>query len=905
MATDREKTLQTAQRYVDRRRYDRAIEEYQKIIQEDPKDARTLLKIGDLQARQQAYAEAIATYDRVGQHYASQGFALKAIAVYKQVRELIRKHAPEQTDRYAHIVPKLAEIYQQLGLTGDALSAYDEVASRYQRNGRDREAIEVFEKMVALDAKNPLPRLRLAEACCRVQELDKAINSFWSAAELLLELDRRDDALKVIERILHFRQDPKYARVAAELYLQRNTREDGLQALAKLQICFQANPKDLDTLSLLARTFTAINAEAKAIEVYKEMARISRDQGRKDLFDQLLSHLQNVAPDDDQVRALRSLPPPAMSVAPSGDSVQSRAGAESSAGIPGFSSSDSITGVDVEVLDDDAVLSVRADVPDLPELEVSAGSGPPESEVLEELESIEEEFDVEAHTRKALVDAESFRRLRLYSKAIEVLSIALELAPGATDVRLRLKQIYEESGDNENAAAEAAVLADICFHAGDLDQAQAHANDSLRLSPENPEAMRLLEQLGSPPPLPSWDSGSDRPPRRAYGLNDEAPLPSYDLEEVGAEQAIGRSYDRVDDPFGDLADAPLPSFPLGVDEAERQDVLPSFTDYGPGVSRRDLRAGDSRYRKPSTRSSDRARAGHLRADGHIGAPTFQGRGAEPRWGADGQSSEAIEEALEEAEFFATRGLYDDARAILTDQLARTPNHPLVLERLQELEADSPGGSGAEVLELEVPPGGEDRAFDIAASLDALDSLDQGGRTGYSRELDEVDVDQVFAQFKEGVAAQVAETDSSTHYDLGVAYKEMGLIPDAVSEFGLAARDPERECMCFGMIGMIHLEQNHIDEAIAAYRRGLAAPVKTGQQELSLYYDLAVALELKPAPEEALDYYRRIVRRDPGFRDVRARIAELERSMPDRESGARPVGDDDEFDQMFDELFESK
>jgi len=307
--SDREKTLQAAQKYIEKKRYDRAIAEYQRIVQDDPNDARTLLKIGDLQARLSAYPEAIATYDRVGQYYSSQGFALKAIAVYKQIRELIKKHAPDLADRYGHIVPKLAEIYTQLGLTSDALAAYDEVATRLQRAGRDREAIEVFSKMVGLDTQNPLPHLRLAEARCRVQSLDEAIESFWAAAELLLSLERRDDALKVIERILHFKVDARYAWVAAELYLQRGTREDGLQALTKLQVCFQADPKNLDTLGLLAQAFTLIEQEGKAIEVYKEMARIARDGERRDLFEQLLAHLREVAPHDEQVRALQSLPP--------------------------------------------------------------------------------------------------------------------------------------------------------------------------------------------------------------------------------------------------------------------------------------------------------------------------------------------------------------------------------------------------------------------------------------------------------------------------------------------------------------------------------------------------------------------------------------------------------------------
>ncbi|MCC6664054.1 MAG: hypothetical protein IT375_09930, partial [Polyangiaceae bacterium] len=121
--SDREKLLQSAQKWVDKKRYDRAVEDYLKVVQLDPKDMRTLLKVGDLQTRIQAYDQAIATYDRVGQFYAEQGFALKAIAVYKQIREVIRKHAPALTERYAYIVPKLAEIYAQLGLTSDALAA--------------------------------------------------------------------------------------------------------------------------------------------------------------------------------------------------------------------------------------------------------------------------------------------------------------------------------------------------------------------------------------------------------------------------------------------------------------------------------------------------------------------------------------------------------------------------------------------------------------------------------------------------------------------------------------------------------------------------------------------------------------------------------------------------------------
>jgi tetratricopeptide (TPR) repeat protein len=123
VAIDREKVLLAAQGFIQKKRYDKAVAEYQKIIQQDPDDARTLLKIGDLQSKMEAHAEAVATYDRVGKYYAAQGFALKAIAVYKQIREIIQKQVPEIAERYGHITLQLAQLYEQLGITNDALAA--------------------------------------------------------------------------------------------------------------------------------------------------------------------------------------------------------------------------------------------------------------------------------------------------------------------------------------------------------------------------------------------------------------------------------------------------------------------------------------------------------------------------------------------------------------------------------------------------------------------------------------------------------------------------------------------------------------------------------------------------------------------------------------------------------------
>jgi tetratricopeptide (TPR) repeat protein len=887
---DREKTLQAAQKYIEKKRYDRAIAEYQRIVQDDPNDARTLLKIGDLQARLSAYPEAIATYDRVGQYYSSQGFALKAIAVYKQIRELIKKHAPDLADRYGHIVPKLAEIYTQLGLTSDALAAYDEVATRLQRAGRDREAIEVFTKMVGLDAQNPLPHLRLAEARCRVQSLDEAIESFWTAAELLLSLERKDDALKVIERILHFKLDARYAWVAAELYLKRGTREDGLQALTKLQVCFQADPKNLDTLGLLAQAFTLIGQEAKAIEVYKEMARIARDGEKRELFERLLLHLRDVAPHDEQVRALQSLPPTLGN--------NSSRPPSTSASIAPLSIGDN----DVEFIDETTerdALSVapNASMP-LPLSRPMMASAPDVVVVDETLEAAEEladpsSFDARGHARKAVVDAESFRKLRLYPKAIEALHIALEIDPRSLEIRQKLRELLVESGDREGAIAETLNMASLQLDNGDIAQTEALVYEVLEIEPEHPEALAMLEHIA--PAQVGYNEADDgrtrvQAPRDMVhsvdGYDPDAPLPSYDLEEIGAEQAMnsepGRSFlqrqafDVPDDPFE--ADQPLPSFPMGSEPDARE------------VSGRDLDDYEEEVLEVSNVEDFLPQAATT-----VTAPM--------------NGTEGLEDVLDEADFFATRGLYEDAKAFLVEQLARTPHHPLVLERLREI--DTALGSSGESQTIERSQLGKSQEqeqldFDVAQSLGALDEMEMpADSTAAFNASSDVDVDQVFEKFRAGIRSQVSENDSATHYDLGVAYKEMGLIADAIHEFELAARDAQRECNCFAMIGMVYLEQNQLDRAAESYVRALSAPNKTVEQEMNLYYDLGTVYEMKGKAQDALYYFQKIARRDPGYRDIAERIGGLqpEKEAPPVSSSARAVGDQDEFDSVFDDLFE--
>ncbi len=893
MAVDRDKILQAALKLVEKKRFDKAIVEYQKLVADDPKDVRTLLKIGDLHLKLEQHVDAITTYERVGQFYSTQGFALKAIAVYKQIREIINKFVPHLEDRFGHITPRLAEIYTQLGLTSDAMAAYDEVATRYQRAGRDRDAIEVFKKLVELDPQNPLSHVRLAEAFMRVREVDSAIARFAAAAEILIKLGRRDDAIKVVERLLAHRADVKFARLAAQIYLDRGEPTDGMVALAKLQICFKENPKDLDTLSLLARAFDRLGQPAKAVEVQKEAARIARDTGKLDQFNTIVEALLARAPHDDGVRQLASMRAPVVvqqPIPPPRDmqpSIDVDVDAE----------------VEIDEAEIDEPLPAESEQPFALKPSTPPAAAPPywtgATAGAAPAGQPAATFDPAHRVRQLFASVDACRDARDFDTAIALLVEGIEEQPASRELREKLFDVLAESGNQPEAIRQMLAFARWLGESGDVEGAAKLLDGVLLLDPGQPEAIATLRGLGYQ--VPDAPAPEEDAPRPSAPYDPSAPLPSYDLEEispgqvmpppapraitsvtavssispassVGSPSSIARApaMSQLDDPFGEAHDAPLPSFTI-----------------------------------------DEPRAAYPAAP--VPSPSSP-------------AAQLDEEALDEVEFFASNNMFDEARALLEEQLQKLPNHPLLLERLRDIEALAASAaapandtSGAREVPRPVPvmaaplahfpEASEDRSFDIAASLDALDALDAGPQQKDPDADNQVSVESVFEQFKAGVAAQISESDAATHYDLGVAYREMALYADAIKEFELAARDPGRECVCQSMIGTLYLQMGNLDAAINAFIRGLHASIKTREQELALTYEIGEAYEQLRQVDQALYYFQRVARTDPKYADPRGAIADRVRRLepPAAKSVTRAVTSAaqpdivDELDAALDDL----
>jgi tetratricopeptide (TPR) repeat protein len=137
------------------------------------------------------------------------------------------------------------------------------------------------------------------------------------------------------------------------------------------------------------------------------------------------------------------------------------------------------------------------------------------------------------------------------------------------------------------------------------------------------------------------------------------------------------------------------------------------------------------------------------------------------------------------------------------------------------------------------------------------------------------LDQIFREFRKGVEKQLGAEDYDTRYNLGIAYKEMGLLDEAIAEFQLAAKDEVRSLECCSMLGLCFMEKGMPDIAIKWFSKGLAIPGRREEEYHGLRYDLAQAFEAANQPERALELYMEIFRENIKFRDVQERVKELQ------------------------------
>ena len=143
--------------------------------------------------------------------------------------------------------------------------------------------------------------------------------------------------------------------------------------------------------------------------------------------------------------------------------------------------------------------------------------------------------------------------------------------------------------------------------------------------------------------------------------------------------------------------------------------------------------------------------------------------------------------------------------------------------------------------------------------------------------------EVFQEFRSELGEMGEEDeDLETHYNLGIAYREMGLLDEAIGEFQKVAKAVQKgkpfryEMNCSVMLGLSFMDKGEPKVASLWYKRALQVPDLEEESALALRYDLGLALESAGEADAALDSFRQVYAANIDYRDVADRIATLQK-----------------------------
>jgi len=467
----KDKHLAAAQKFLERGQEERALEEFARVVQEDPNDTRTWLKMAEIHARRGALEQARDIYLRTAEIYVEQGFQRKAMTVYKSVLKL--------TPGLPHVREKLAETYRQQGMVADALRELELSADELQRAGKIEEALPALRKIVGLHPDNIASRIRLAETASQVGKVDEAVHELSQLADQVKSQGRADDFVRVAERLLFHR--PTDFGVARELATAYIARRNPRLALVKLQTPLKAAPRDPRNVTLLAEALAQLDPP-KAVSVWRELSELHDAAGRLNDRDTALRAALALDPTDGETRELsarwgvtgisamksqaRQGPPP-LPAAASGarplPRVEMAPGAERSGPMGGLSGV-GISGVS-------AVTGISGLTP-----------GPNE-------------------VGRVLAQADVFVKYGLVERAVDHLRRVFALEPRHRGARERLASVLTQLGRRSEAAAELATLAAQLVEEDAADAALV-AERALTLDPSCEAAAKLLGRKVAAPPAP-------------------------------------------------------------------------------------------------------------------------------------------------------------------------------------------------------------------------------------------------------------------------------------------------------------------------------------------------------------------------------------------------------------------
>ncbi|HTC66642.1 MAG TPA: tetratricopeptide repeat protein [Candidatus Acidoferrum sp.] len=1051
MAYNKSKFVEAAQKLLNQGKVAQAIAEYQQVLKFEPRDQVTLMTVGELYIRQGETFQAIDYFERLAQIFVGDGFLTKAIAVYKRIAKL----APEEI----RPLEKLADLYVQQGVMSEARPLFLQLAEIHLKHNRQPEAVSLLKRLLIAEPDNLRIQVRLADLYQAMGLSKEAVDSYVSAAQRALargdqpECEKlADKALKIdpqnlaavivkarsysargnvtqaaelLEHVPDLEKGGEQAELLLDLHI-KNVNWDKATALA-LRI-FEADEKNFGLTQKVAEALLQSGQGEQAMAIIERTRIPMLDAGEHEAVSNLLNELVVRLPGrvephewlvDSYGRTSDSFRLPD-ALAQLGDALVANGQMDRAKGVfqqlverePESESAKrklngllQKMGMPVPEATEPFADNLKAELqpppapkirPDLPAPVVAPESEPVSHAVTERGEvasSLDE--DTQKFITQSLTDVDLFASYGLTQKAIGLLEAILRRAPRhtptleklldfvltaaddrrTTELAARLEKLHTERGDQRSAERFGELRRRFQRSAGITDDELAAACDAaltersqipaesadvdsdefptFEIASEPVAGENVSEpvlELSSPAPVEaaSQHSGSDPLDVHEVDLSEEwlSVLKEVEPGHPGAVNAGAHAVTHANDPTAHQTDAhktvadetavPVESSAAPVEFEIAAEPIPAEDDV-------DASSAQGVLESPFVPPPDMP----AYAEFQVSAPEIPTETSEPATTAlhEAQISAApdtpVEEiplpeeislpepAAEEVAPPAEEKVPKSAAVEQSHEPAKTSepepesefelqqDYDLILEPEELVPAHSqkPPDIPVEVHAAESdanpehehvgrnsagPPAGSDFASDhfLADLASEIEDLGMGGLTpSYSKAATEAPIKnidksnlsdsgplkEVFDEFRAELGEMGSDDeDLETHYNLGTAFREMGLLEEAISEFQKVAKANERgrpfryAMQCCTLLGLAFMEKGQPGIAAIWYERALETPGVEPESILALRYDLGIAQESAGEPEAALKSFSKVYAMNIDYRDVAERIAALQK-----------------------------
>ena len=1039
MAYNKSKYVEAAQKLLNQGKVAQAIAEYQQILKYEPRDQVTLMTIGELYIRQGETFQAIEYFERLAQLFVSDGFLTKAIAVYKRISKL----APEEV----RPLEKLADLYVQQGVMSEARPLFLQLAELHLKTGKQPEAIALLKKLLLAEPDNLRIQIRLADLYQAMGQSAEALEGYVSAAQRALargdqaECERLADralqinsksldalivkarsyssagnttkAAEILERVPDLDKGGEPAELLLDLYLKAS-KWDEATALG-LRI-FSNDEKNFTAAQKVTEGLLESGQGERAMSLLSRIRIPMIDAGEHDGVAHLLQNLATRLPGrleplewlvDTFGRTSDSFRLPD-ALANLGDALLASGKAERAKEIfeqlvdrdPENDSAKrklnevlrkmGVMPVEPSALPEPSVIAenLQAELPQAPAARVRGGlhddapnvdakSTAPARSALAEQELDEE---TQKFIAQSLTDVDLFASYGLTQKAIGLLEAILRRAPMHTPTLEKLLDFVLGAGDDRRTAELAAQLEHIHAGRGDMRSSErfgelrrrfqraAGLNDdeiAAAVAAAMPQPVDV-QPVGQAEKTPLEEAAAVRASKTTLEIDavpvEAGPLAPAPIPEIAAElpgieitkppevtgapaaaESTSEEVDLSAEWASLLEETREPQAPLGAHPAdqgvpaetasEEGDLASSFLEQAMSMKKStpakpekvelpefevpadspmaeeaaipveeipaELAAADERATlanevlKRHKELLPEAELTTLASEEH---PGVAAEGQEPT--LDLPANTVPEKTAPEPDLDLDQDfeLVLDAEPVVPahEMLSKVPLAPRETPAPHKVEASGPANGqslttddfltdlakemdelGLGELTRPVGHAPEEKAPSSARTAGGEKSAGTGGESGPLKE--------VFDEFRAELGEMGAEDeDLETHYNLGIAFREMGLLEEAIGEFQKVAQATDRgkafryAMQCCTLLGLAFMEKGQPAIAAIWYERALLTPGMDTESKLALRYDLGVAQESAGELDAALKSFSQVYAINIDYRDVAERIHSLEK-----------------------------